>query len=327
MVIEVRSNRMPGGGLVITFSDVTPTLRGRRSAGARQCDAGKARARPHRGAHPPEFRAGAGQEHRRGRQHLQDAFPGGRQPRHPAAAERGAALCDEPGRAPERRRGFAAGREHRRLAGGDRGNPRRAPGHLAARRRRDDDLDHELQDGRPDALARNRIRADRARQGAGADLRALLAAGRVRPLAAAAAVAELHLERHQIHPARARAGRLPPPRPIAADRRLRHRRRHSRASSAARSSRSFTASNRARGSRAASDLGSRSSNGWRACSTTASRIDANCPRRLGVFGDGADRQGDQLYRRRHQRDAAFEDADERRPDRLHRERCRRSSTA
>src|SRR5437867_10981878 len=26
MVIEVRSNRMPGGGLVITFSDVTPSF-------------------------------------------------------------------------------------------------------------------------------------------------------------------------------------------------------------------------------------------------------------------------------------------------------------
>ena len=38
-------------------------------------------------------------------------------------------------------------------------------------------VDHELQDGRSDAFAGNRIRADRARQGAGADLRALLAAG------------------------------------------------------------------------------------------------------------------------------------------------------
>ena len=76
-------------------------LRGRRSAGTRQCDAGKARARPHRGTHPAEFRTGAGQEHRRGRQHLEDPLPCGRQPRHPAAAQRGAALCDEPGRAAE----------------------------------------------------------------------------------------------------------------------------------------------------------------------------------------------------------------------------------
>ena len=47
---------------------------------------------------------------------------------------------------------------------------------------------------------------------------------------------------------------------------------------------------------------------------------SQCQRRLGVLGDGADRQGDQLYRRGHQRDAAVEDADERRADRLHRER-------
>ena len=41
MVIEVRSNRMPGGGFVITFLRRHAELRGRRSAGARQCDAGK----------------------------------------------------------------------------------------------------------------------------------------------------------------------------------------------------------------------------------------------------------------------------------------------
>ena len=44
-------------------------------------------------------------------------------------------------------------------------------------------------------------------------------------------------------------------------------------------------------------------------------------RRLGVFGDGADRHGDQPHRRGHQRDAAVADTDERRADRLHRERC------
>ena len=103
------------------------------------------------------------------------------------------------------------------------------------------------------------------------DLRALLAAGGIRPADAAAAVAEPDLQRHQIYPARPRAGRLPAPRPKPADRRLRHRRRHSRSSSAARSSRSFTAWNRARGSRAASASGCRSSSGWRASSTTASR--------------------------------------------------------
>ena len=46
------------------------------------------------------------------------------------------------------------------------------------------------------------------------------AAGGVRPAAAAAASAEPDLQRHQIYPARARAGRLPAARPIAADLRL-----------------------------------------------------------------------------------------------------------
>ena len=57
-------------------------------------------------------------------------------------------------------------------------------------------------------------------KGLRADLRAEFAAGGIRPAAAAAAVAEPDLQRHQIYPARARAGRLPAPRPIAADLRL-----------------------------------------------------------------------------------------------------------
>ena len=264
-------------------------LRGRRGAGTRQCDAGEARARPHRGTDAAEFGTGAGQEHRRGRQHLEDAVPGGRQPRHPAAAERGAALCDEPGRAAERRRGFAAGGEHRRLAGGDRGNPRRAAGHLAARCRRDDDLDLELQDGRPDALARDRIRADRPRQGAGADLRALLAAGAIRPLAAAPAAAELHLERHQIYPARARAGRLPPPRTIAADRRLRHRRRHSR-DQARRDLQGVSPARTGRADRPRPRPWAVDRRTAGARAQPRHRDRRHRQRRLGVFGDGADRR-------------------------------------
>ena len=63
-------------------------------------------------------------------------------------------------------------------------------------------VDLALQDRRPDALAGDRVRADRPRQGAATELRALLAAGGIRPLAAAAAAAELHLQRDQIHPAR-----------------------------------------------------------------------------------------------------------------------------
>ena len=125
--------------------------------------------------------------------------------------------------------------------------------------------------GRPDAFAGDRIRADRPRQGAGADLRALLAAGGIRPLAAAAAAAELDLQRHQIYPARRACWSAA----AATANRCRSASMTPASAfpwrSAARSSRSFTAWNRARGSRAASASGCRSSSGWRACSTTASR--------------------------------------------------------
>ena len=36
LVIEVRANRMPDGGIVTTFTDITPSVEGRRGAGARQ---------------------------------------------------------------------------------------------------------------------------------------------------------------------------------------------------------------------------------------------------------------------------------------------------
>ena len=48
LVIEVRANRMPDGGIVTTFTDITAERGGGRSAGARQRDAGAARARAHR---------------------------------------------------------------------------------------------------------------------------------------------------------------------------------------------------------------------------------------------------------------------------------------
>ncbi len=74
---------------------------------------------------------------RRG-QHFQDPLSRRRQPRHSAAAERGAALCDQPGRAQEHGRGRQARQQYRRVARGGRGNPRRAARHLAPRHRRDE---------------------------------------------------------------------------------------------------------------------------------------------------------------------------------------------
>ena len=98
----------------------------------------------------------------------------------------------------------------------------------------------------------------------------VLAQCALRPAAAAPAVAEPRLQRHQIHPVRPRAGRLPPPRRAAAHRRLRHRHRHS-AGQAARGVLRVS-SPRARAPRWPAALGSasRSSSGSPAFSITRS---------------------------------------------------------
>ena len=56
-----RSARMPDGGLVVTYTDVTEQYRRRTGAGSRQRDAGAARARAHRAADPAQRGAGARQ--------------------------------------------------------------------------------------------------------------------------------------------------------------------------------------------------------------------------------------------------------------------------
>ena len=220
MVIEVRANRMPGGGLVITFSDVTPSFEAAEALERANATLEK------RVRDRTEELTRLNSELALAKSTAEDANIS--KTRFLAAASHdilqplnaARLYVDEPGGTPERRRGFAAGGKHRQFAGGDRGNPRRAAGHLAARRRRHDAVDLELQDRRPDAFARDRICADRPGQGAEADLRAVFAAGGIRSPDAAPAAAEPDLQRHQIYAARARAGRLPASRPVAADRRL-----------------------------------------------------------------------------------------------------------
>ena len=73
-----------------------------------------------------------------------------------------------------------------------------------------------------------------------------VAHGALGPPAAAPAAAEPRLQRHQVHAAGPRAGRLPPARRPAAHRRLRHRPRHSAVASSAPSSRNSIGSTRAR---------------------------------------------------------------------------------
>ena len=136
LVIEVRANRMPDGGIVTTFTDITASVEAARGTGARQRDAGAARAGAHRGADAAQRRARPRQGRGRRRQYFQDQVPRRGEPRHPAAAQRGAALRHQPGRAPGRPRGRAAGRQYRRLARSGRGNLRRAARHVAARYRR-----------------------------------------------------------------------------------------------------------------------------------------------------------------------------------------------
>ena len=75
--------------------------RGRRGAGARQRDAGAARAGAHGRAHRGQRGPGGRQAQGRRGQPRQDALPGGGQPRRAAAAQRRAALCHEPGGARE----------------------------------------------------------------------------------------------------------------------------------------------------------------------------------------------------------------------------------
>ena len=220
MVIEVRSNRMPGGGLVITFSDVTPSFEAAEALERANATLEK------RVRDRTEELTRLNSELALAKSTAEDASIS--KTRFLAAASHDILQPLNAARLyvtslVERQNGgedFAPGREYRRFPGSDRRDPRGAAGYFTAGRRRHDDVDHKLQDRRSDALAGNRICADCAGQGAEADLCAQLAAGRIRSSAVAAPVAEPDLQRHQIYPARAGAGRVPPPRPVAADRHL-----------------------------------------------------------------------------------------------------------
>ena len=131
-------------------------------------------------------------------------------------------------------------------------------------------VDLELQDGRFDALAGDRVCADRARQGPGArpscparcrsNPTARCCGGCCRTSSPTRSNIPRAAACWSAAAATASRCRSASTTPASAFPR----------SSAARSSRNSTASNRARGSRAALASASRSSSGWRACSTTAS---------------------------------------------------------
>ena len=181
--------------------------RRRRGAGARQRDAGSARARAHHRTDAAQCRARPRQGRRRGGQRLEDALPRRRQPRHPAAAQRRAALrhlaAGAAGAGRGQDRGRPPDRQRRCLARRGRGDFRRAARHFAARHRRDAAGARQLPHRRNAAPARGRVRAAGAREGPRTHLRALLAHDPLGPPAAAAAAAEPRLQRDQIHARRA----------------------------------------------------------------------------------------------------------------------------
>ena len=230
MVIEVRSNRMPGGGLVITFTDVTPSFEAaealeRSNATLEKRVRDRTEELTRLNSELAQAKSTAEDANISKTRFLAAASHDILQPLN-AARLYVTSLVE---------RANSSGEISRLVENID--NSLEAIeeilGALLDISRLDagvdDAVDHEFQGRRPDAIAGNRIYADGAGQGAGTEIRALFAAGAIRSAAAAPAAAEPDLQRHQIYPARTRAGRLPAPRPIAADWRLRHRRRHSRA--------------------------------------------------------------------------------------------------
>ena len=266
VAIEVRANRMPDGGIVTTFTDITASVeaaealeRANETLERRVQERTEELTRAERGARPRQGRG-------RRRQHLQDQVPGRRQPRHPAAAERGAALRHQPDRAPARRRRPAADRQHRRLAGSRGGDLRRAARHLAARHRRAAAGILQLPHRRPDAADRGGVHAAGGEQAAGADLHAVRGCGAVRPAAAAAADPEPRFQRHQVHACKGACWWAAAGAATACTSTSTTPASASRPRNSATSSSSSSGSTRARASRAAWGSGSRSSSAWRGCS-------------------------------------------------------------
>ena len=136
LVIEVRTTTMPGGSIVTTLTDITPSVvaaeeleRANESLERRvrertqeleRLNAELVRAK----AAADEANISKTRIRRRG------------EPRHPAAAQRGEALCHEPGRTSGHRRGRPPCRQCRRLAGSRGGYSRRLARHFTPRFRR-----------------------------------------------------------------------------------------------------------------------------------------------------------------------------------------------
>ena len=128
-----------------------------------------------------------------------------------------------------------------------------------------------------------------AGKGPRAQIHALLADGALGPAPAAAASAEPRLQRHQIYAGGQRAGRLPAPRRSAADRRLRHRHRHS-ARQAPRGIQGIPPPRPGRAGRARSRPRPLDRRAHRPRARLRGDAQIRCRRRLALFGRGAARK-------------------------------------
>ena len=106
-VIEIRSARLPDGGIVTTYTDVTQTVQTEEALEAANELLGKARRRAHRRVAAPQRRTRAREDGRGGSEPVEDALSRRREPRHSAAAQRRPALCQF---AQRRRRARSAAR-------------------------------------------------------------------------------------------------------------------------------------------------------------------------------------------------------------------------
>ena len=227
LVIEVRADRMPGGGLVTTFTDITPSVKS--AEALERANATLERRVRERTRELTRLNS----ELERAKAEADDANVS--KTRFIAAASHdilqplNAARLYVTSLIERQRAGgdFGPGAQYRRLARSGGRDLRGAIGDIAARYRRHAAGDERLPHRRIAGTPRRRICAVGARQGADAEIHAVLAGGALRPALAAAAPAKSGLERDQIYAARHRADRLPPARSAAAHRRLRHRHWHS----------------------------------------------------------------------------------------------------
>ena len=235
LVVEVRTNRMPDGGIVTTATDITPSVVAaealeRANATLEMRVRERTTELTRLNAELGRAKADAEEANVSKTRFLAAASHDILQPLN-AARLYVTSLQERQAKEATRRRQRRErppDRQCRCLARRGRGDFRRTARHFAARHRRHAAGVRQLPHRRDAAAARGRIHPARPRERPRSPIRALLAHHPLRPPAAAAAVAEPRLQRDQVHAEGPRAGWLPAPRRQPAHRRLRHRAWHPR---------------------------------------------------------------------------------------------------